>query len=209
MDKVSAEQYHKTLCELFTELQQATTPELRAPIIARMHNILFPLYVVDTSAAQHATEALHKLKHPEQVLVNAAHTTLAEAFARFEQRIREHPDEPFVVYGDEERLFARAVSKEELDSFRTHNRLLASDHAPFVSAVDSPAHVERVLRVADAATVRPVLERLGFPHTDAIAFFTTRAHPKLGKPAERVPSMTICTLRAGIPARLVRVRAFT
>jgi len=208
MDRIAAQEYHKKLCSLFTELQEATTPELRAPILARMHNILFPLYVVNTHAAQHLTEAMHKLKYPELAIVNSAHSTIAEALARFEQTIAQHPDEPFVIFGDNERLFARPATREEVEGIRAHGRLFAPEHAPYLSAIDAPKNVERVLRTADKATLREALERVGFPRPEAIAFFTTRAHPKLGKPAERIPSMTICTMRAGIPAQLVRVHEF-
>ena len=208
MDRIAAQEYHKRLCELFTELQQATTPELRAPILARMHNTLFPLYVVDTHAAQHMSEALYKLKHPELAIVNAAHTTLAEALSRFEQTIKDHPDEPFVVYGDDERTFARPVSHEELEGLRTHGRLLTQDYTPYVYAIDATRNVERVLRNADPTILLPVLERLGFTKAEAIAFFSTRAHPKVGKPAEQMPSITMCTMRAGIPVQLVRVHEF-
>lgn len=208
MDRIAAQEYHKKLCELFTELQQATTPELRAPVLARMHNLLFPLYVVDTHAAQHMSEAFYKLKHSEEPLVNAAHSTITEALARFQQAIQEHPDEPFVVFGDTERLFARPVQREELEGFRTHGRLFAPNHERYAQAIDAPKHVERVLRTADPAVLIEALERIGFPRADAIAFFTTRAHPKLGKPAEKIPSMTLCTMRAGIPVQLARVHEF-
>lgn len=208
MDRIAAQEYHKKLCSLFAELQDATTPELRAPVLARMHNILFPLYVVDTHAAQHMTEAMHKLKHPDLAIVNAAHATIAEALTRFEDTITKHPDEPFVVFGENERLFARPVLRDELEGFRAHGRLFAPGHAPYVQAIDSPKHVERVLRSADPSVLIEALERVGFPRAEAIAFFTTRAHPKIGKPAEKIPSMTICTMRAGIPVQLARVHEF-
>ncbi len=208
MDRIAAQEYHKKLCELFNELQQATTPELRAPILARMHNVLFPLFVVDTHAAQHMTEAMNKLKYPDLPIVNAAHSTIGEALARFEQAIKDHPDEPFVVYGDDERVFARPVSRAELEGFKAHGRLFAHDNGPYVNAIDATKKVERVLREADPSVLIPVLERLGFTPAEAVAFFTTRAHPKIGKPAENIPSMTLCTMRAGIPVQLVRVHEF-
>jgi hypothetical protein len=208
MDRIAATEYHKTLTELFAELQQATTPELRAPILARMHNILFPLYVVDTEAAQHAAEAFAKLKHPDLAIVNAAHGTIGESLARFRRAIDEHPDEPFVVYGDVERAFVRPVSRDELAGVRTHGRLLAHDHGPYVHAFDATPKVERVLRGMEPAILRPAFERMGFTKPEALAFFTTRAHPKLGKPAERIPSLTVCSMRAGIPVQLVRVHEF-
>lgn len=206
MDRIAAQQYHKTLSELFLELKEATTPQLRAPILARMHNILFPLYVVDTHAAQHAGEALTRLREQDAAIVNAAHTTLAEALTRFAEAIDKHPDEPFVVFGEDERRFARAVSHEELEGLRTHGRLFAPDFGPYVTALDAKREVERVLREADPHTLATALGRVGFEKPEAVAFFATRAHPKLGKPAEKIPSMTICTMRAGIPITLLDVR---
>ena len=62
-----------------------------------MHNVLFPLHVVDTHAAQHVQEALAKLKHPELAIVNSARQTIADALVRFRTTIDAHPAEPSVL----------------------------------------------------------------------------------------------------------------
>jgi hypothetical protein len=208
MDRQAALQYHKTLSELLGELQQATTTELRAPIVSRMHNILFPMHVIDTYAAQHTHEALSKLKHPDVALVQAAQQTIADALKRFQATIAAHPDEPFVIYGENERYFVKPVAHEELASLRTHSRLLGPNHEHYVMALEATPQLERVFRAIDKETLAPALTRLGFPHVDALAFFKTRAHPKLGKPAEKMPSVRVCTMRGGVPVTLVSEHVF-
>ena len=209
MDKLAAAQYRKTLAELLAEIEGATTPELRAPVVARMHNVLFPLHVVDTHAAQHIQEALIKLKHPDEALVNAARQTISEALLRFEATINAHPEEPFVIFGESERLFMKPVALAELNSLRERSRLIGEQHEPYILAIDSTPAIERVFRNADAETLIPALQRLGFPNTEALVFFRTRAQPKLGKPSLGMPSVKICTLRGGVPVTFVRERIFS
>lgn len=206
MDRDAALQYHKTLGELLSELQEATTPDLRGPIVARMHNVLFPMHVVDTHAAQHIQEALAKLKHPDVALVNAAQRTISDSLKRFQSAIAAHPDEPFVRYGETDRLFVKPVALQELQSLKEHSRLLGAQHEPYVLVIEANANVDKVFRALDHATLAPALQRLGFPHIEALAFFRTRAHPKIGKPAQSMPSLKVCTMRGGIPVTLVAER---
>jgi hypothetical protein len=180
--------------------------ELRTPIVARMHNVLFPVHVVDTYAAQHIQEALAKLKHPDIALVNAAHRTIGDSLKRFQSAIAAHPDEPFVHYGETDRLFVKPVAMQELQSLKEHSRLLGAQHEPYVLVIEANASVDKVFRALGHETLAPALQRLGFPHSDALAFFRTRAHPKLGKPAESIPSLKICTMRGGVPVTLVAQR---
>jgi hypothetical protein len=208
MEKSTALQYHKTLGELLGELQQATTPELRAPIIARMYNTLFPMHVVDTHAAQHIEESLAKLKHPDMAVVNAANETIASSLQRFREAIDTHPDEPFVVFGEGDRLFVKPAAADEVASLKARGRLLGENHERYIRAIEATPAVERVFRSVDRSTLGPALSRLGFPDANNLVFFTTRAHPKLGVPAARMPSVTVCTLRGGVPVRVVRERAF-
>ena len=206
MDRAAALQYHKTLGELLAEMEGATSAELRMPVIARMHNVLFPLHVVDTGAAQNIQEALAKLKHEDRAIVQAANQTISNSLSRFQTAIAAHPEEPFVVFGDKDRLFVKPVALAELASLRERSRLLGEQHEQFILAIEGTPAVERVLRNADQATLIPALRRLGFPNTEALVFFRTRARPKLGKPAPSMPSVKVCTLRGGIPVTFVRER---
>jgi hypothetical protein len=206
MDIQAAQQYLKTLQTLSSQLQQAETVDKRLSVAFKMQNVTAPLYVVDTHACQHIDESLRKLKYPDLAVVMAAQSTITSALDRLSQRIASHNEPHFVMHAAE-RYFMRPMSAMELRSAIEKNRLLDRDHAPFIHAFDAPEHVQEVFMESDMRTLTPVLSRLQFGEAEALVVFKTKVAPKLGVPYERIPSLTMCTLRSGIPVTVVRHRA--
>lgn len=205
MDVNLAKEYHKRLAELFSELQVTDNILAREPIVLRMQNVVTPLFVVHSGAAQHISEALAKLNQPDLAIVNASHHTINQGLQQIFDTIQQHTEQQFVIYGDE-RVFAKPVAMLELNSLKEKERLFDEEHNLFVHALDAPENVQETLLRLDTNTLRPVLQRLGFPHTDALVFFRTKAQPSIGKPIESMPSLKICKLRSGIPVSVMRHR---
>lgn len=206
MHKALAREQEKKLRNLLGELHAAQSVSARQGIAVRMGNLTPPLYIVSSEAGQHIEEALKKLKYQDRAVVNASLATIADALGTIRRVIDEHPHEHFAQLSSRPRLFAKPVSADELRSVVEKGRVLHESHGPFVFAIDAPAHVENVLLTADSQTLRPVLQRMGFPSTDALVFFTARHHPLLVKPAENLASINLAKLRSGSPTQVVRHR---
>jgi hypothetical protein len=206
MDVHTAQHYHDELRKLFSALQQAHTVQAREPIVIRMQNLAQALYVVNSNAVLHIEEALRKLKYPELAIVGASHATIATHLRRVQESIHEHQEPHFVLLG-QERILAKPVVGDELRSLVEKGRLFHEDHRKYVSVFDAPDHIADTFIDIDVQTLRPALERLGFPHAEAIVFFRTKAVPSLVAPIEQIPSLRLCTLRSGVPITVLKHRS--
>lgn len=207
MDVALAREYHKSLATMLSQLQLARTPQERAPIVQRMHNLVEPLYTVHSGAAQHMDEALRKLKYAQQPIVNAALHTVQHALQQIHHRIHAYEETHFVHHGPL-RLFVRPVVADELRSIVEKNRLFDELHSRYVHAFAAPPAVEEALLEMHPSLLRPALQRLGFTESDALLFFQTTALPRVAHPVERIPSLTLCKFPSGIHISAVKHRVF-
>lgn len=206
MHKALGRQYHKSMSQLLSELQEKNSPAERVAVGKRISNMLPQMYVVNSKACQEISEALAQLNRPQLPIVNASLRTIQDSLQKLHDSINIHPQEQFVAFG-QERFFARPVREQELFGLLHHERLWDEQHSPYIYAFDAPPEVASVLFKTDVQTLKPVLERLGFPLADSLVFFKTRAQPSLGKPTENIPSLRIVKLRSGIPVQVIKRRA--
>lgn len=204
MDKRMAKQYHKQLVSLIADLHKRKPQDRFDVATSRVFNTAQPLYIVDSHAVQHIEEAARKLKYLDIAVQRAALATMERAAERLAFTIANHPTENFMIRGPE-RVFARPVMIDELRSLVEKGRLIHETHQPFVSVLDAPTKVERVLLEADTRDLSPAFSRMGF-EPEALVFFTANHHPVLGVASENIPSLKICTLRSGTPIKVLKHR---
>jgi hypothetical protein len=200
-----AQQYHKTLAELFSQLQVADSPSEREALLTRMHNFIPQLYVVDAHAAQHMDEAIRSMRHDSVPVTRAALHTMNNSLQRLYDTVHLHQEDQFVMLGPR-KVFVKPMGEAELRSLVEKSRLLNSDHGPFLHALAAEPHVIEVFREADPQTLRPVMQRMGFPEQQALVFFSTHAVPSLVTPVEGVPSLKMARIRNGVQATLLHHR---
>ena len=201
-----ARAYVKKLEGLLLDLEDQHTPQERFPLVLRMQDLVQPLYIVNSGAAQHIEEALRKLKYPDAPVVNAALATIRQSLQKFTQSIQTHGSNNFLLRGPQ-RTFVKPVAELELRSLVEKKRLFDHEHNPFVMALGAEERpVEKALLEARGDELKTVLHRMGFAHTDALIFFQTDAVPALGKPTENVPSLSIYKFRSGAPVHILKHR---